>query len=102
MACLRAAAVAEVHLGAGSLVQGAPVESGAAVKYARAGTLRTVESGKLVWKRESRRRAGGTKWRPQVSAMALLADDKKIKIGSGGAVLEDVPHLTDWLPDLRV
>ncbi|CAM6042580.1 unnamed protein product [Sphagnum compactum] len=28
------------------------------------------------------------------------AETSKILIGSGGAVLEDVPHLTDWLPDL--
>lgn len=30
------------------------------------------------------------------------AETSKILIGSGGAVLEDVPHLTDWLPDLPV
>lgn len=26
----------------------------------------------------------------------------KVSSGDGGAILEDVPHLTDWLPDLPV
>ncbi|CAK9233835.1 unnamed protein product [Sphagnum troendelagicum] len=31
---------------------------------------------------------------------AATSKTSKISTGSGGAVLEDVPHLTDWLPDL--
>jgi hypothetical protein len=34
--------------------------------------------------------------------MSVNAETAKILTGSGGAVLEDVPHLTDWLPDLPV
>ncbi|CAM6049324.1 unnamed protein product [Sphagnum compactum] len=32
--------------------------------------------------------------------MSVNVETAKILTGSGGAVLEDVPHLTDWLPDL--
>ncbi|CAM6067452.1 unnamed protein product [Sphagnum tenellum] len=39
--------------------------------------------------------------RKVVMIMSVKATEtSKILIGSGGAVLEDVPHLTDWLPDL--
>ena len=31
-----------------------------------------------------------------------MAGAAKLSAGKGGAVLEDVPHLTDWLPNLRV
>lgn len=31
-----------------------------------------------------------------------MASAVKVSSGTGGAVLEDVPHLTDWLPDLAV
>ena len=38
-----------------------------------------------------------------VMAMAVsTTDEKKVLKGHCGAVLEDVPHLTDWLPDLPV
>lgn len=31
-----------------------------------------------------------------------MGSTSKVSAGDGGAVLEDVPHLTDWLPDLPV
>ena len=38
-----------------------------------------------------------------VMAMAVsTTDERKVLKGHCGAVLEDVPHLTDWLPDLPV
>jgi hypothetical protein len=41
--------------------------------------------------------------RKAVMIMSVKATEtSKILTGSGGAVLEDVPHLTDWLPDLPV
>jgi hypothetical protein len=50
-------------------------------------------------KKKNRREAGAA------TAMAMAVsttDEKKILKGRCGAVLEDVPHLTDWLPDLPV
>ncbi len=38
----------------------------------------------------------------EVSMSVNAGSSSKILTGSGGAVLEDVPHLTDWLPDLPV
>lgn len=35
-------------------------------------------------------------------SMAMNFQSSKILKGSGGAILEDVPHLTDWLPKLPV
>ncbi len=40
--------------------------------------------------------------RNEVQMCAATSKTSKISTGSGGAVLEDVPHLTDWLPDLPV
>lgn len=43
---------------------------------------------------------GGTE---ELSILYLeMACATKVSAGKGGAVLEDVPHLTDWLPNLRV
>jgi hypothetical protein len=38
----------------------------------------------------------------EVSMSVNAGSSSKILTGSGGALLEDVPHLTDWLPDLPV
>ena len=32
----------------------------------------------------------------------IMAYAAKVSSGAGGAVFEDVPHLTDWLPELPV
>jgi hypothetical protein len=40
--------------------------------------------------------------RNEVQMSAATSKTSKISTGSGGAVLEDVPHLTDWLPDIPV
>lgn len=41
--------------------------------------------------------------RSEFRTMALSMDNgSKVITGAGGAILEDVPHLTDWLPDLPV
>jgi 6-phosphofructokinase 1 len=32
--------------------------------------------------------------------MSIDLEPGKIVKGAGGAILEDVPHITDWLPDL--
>jgi len=34
--------------------------------------------------------------------MSIDLEPGKIVKGAGGAILEDVPHITDWLPDLPV
>jgi len=66
-----------------------------------------VKSGKLFFtgndSRELVRRAVGVEvLRRELTCMALSMDGEKSIVGTGGAVLEDVPHLTDWLPDLPV
>ena len=116
MACLRAGVLAELHTRGGCA--GGGVESGVARpacvgfsggegKGFGAGRVR---SGKVFFTGEAVRRAAGVEvalargskgWKG-VTSMSVNMEDEKILVGAGGAVLEDVPHLTDWLPDLPV
>lgn len=124
MACLRAGVKLLPEYHAGVCCESARVESGLArqtcagvssVSYGKgcggAGRMRSrtsVESGKVFFKGsgEFRRRVVvpvvGRTERKEVRSTSVEMDDKKVSTGSGGAVLEDVPHLTDWLPDLLV
>jgi 6-phosphofructokinase 1 len=38
--------------------------------------------------------------RKEIAIMSIDLEPGKIVKGAGGAILEDVPHITDWLPDL--
>jgi hypothetical protein len=115
MACLRAGVLPELHVRVGCA--GVGVESGVA-RQACVGVsgegkgfgIGRVRSGKVFFKGEFVRLAAGVEapvaprrrgWK-EVTSMSVNMEDKKIFTGSGGAVLEDVPHLTDWLPDLPV
>ncbi len=40
--------------------------------------------------------------RKEIAIMSIDLEPGKIVKGAGGAILEDVPHITDWLPDLPV
>jgi hypothetical protein len=37
-----------------------------------------------------------------IMSSSIDSEPSKIVKGAGGAILEDVPHLTDWLPGLPV
>lgn len=120
-ACLGVGAFPELHVRARSatgVVESGVVRStlcvglGKGKGFGAAGRVSSVESGKFFLKgkghsQELVRRAvgavtGETKERREVTSMALSINDEKRITGAGGAVLEDVPHLTDWLPDLPV
>lgn len=61
------------------------------------GEVQDVAAAKKTTSNKKLREAG------VATAMAVsTADEKKILTGHCGAVLEDVPHLTDWLPNLPV
>lgn len=61
------------------------------------GEVQDVAAAKKTTNKKKTREAG------TVMAMAVsTTDEKKLLKGRCGAILEDVPHLTDWLPDLPV
>ncbi|KAG0567914.1 hypothetical protein KC19_7G171400 [Ceratodon purpureus] len=111
MACLRPAVLPEFYTRVGG--GGVGVESGAA-RQACVGVARVdgrgrsgarLESGRVFFQGEAVRRvetpvARGTKRWKEVRSASESMEGKKIFTGAGGATLEDVPHLTDWLPDL--
>jgi hypothetical protein len=104
MACLRVAVLPEFHAAAGRSSTagngGVHVEAARCVGLGRGWS---VESGKVFFKGEYYRRPLGVRnVRREVTTRMALSMDDKISTGGGGAVLEDVPHLTDWLPDLPV
>ena len=63
------------------------------------GEVQDVAAAKKTTNKKKTREAGAA----TVMAMAVsTTDEKKLLKGRCGAILEDVPHLTDWLPDLPV
>lgn len=105
MACLRVGVFPELHARATGVVEsGVKRPPSVGLKGKGFGAGRVIKNGKLFFKgkdvsHELVRRAVV---RTEVTSMALNLAGDKTKTGSGGAVLEDVPHLTDWLPDLPV